>query len=68
MWLDNTPFKSNDVVLKRETFFAIINSVMALKVADLDNLYDYSGSKGLNDKLILTLSKYLFKAHELIAT
>ena len=64
MWLDNTPFKSNAVSMKRDTFFAIISAVMELKAPDLENLCG-SGGK-LNDKLALTLSKYLFKAFDLI--
>ena len=35
---------------------------------DLDNIYAGSGDgSGLNDKLILTLSKYIFKAFEVIS-
>merc|ERR1711865_416950 len=64
VWLDNTPFKSNAVSMKRDTFFAIISAVMELKAPDLENLCG-SGGK-LNDKLALTLSKYLFKAFDLI--
>ena len=38
---------------------------MALKPADLDKICGDGGA--LNDKLALTLSKYLFKAFDLIA-
>ena len=40
---------------------------MQLKAGDLDNIYAGSGDgTGLNDKLILTLSKYIFEAFKLI--
>ena len=65
VWLDKTPFKSENTQLKRETFFTIMNALMALKANDLDSL---CGEKGqLNDRLALTLSKYIFKAFDLIA-
>ena len=38
VWLDNTPFKSNNSTMKRETFIAIITAVMALKQADIDGI------------------------------
>ena len=64
MWLDKTPFKSNNAKLKRDTLFAIMTAVMALKAPEIDGL---CGEKGhLNDKLSMTLSKYLFKAFEMI--
>ena len=31
LWLDNPPFKSNNVALKRETFLAILNFIGQLK-------------------------------------
>jgi len=65
VWLDKTPFKSENAKLKRDTFNTIIAAVMALKSSDLDSL---CGDKGqLNDRLALTLSKYIFKAFDLIA-
>ena len=64
VWLDNTPFKSNNTQMKRDTFFAIITQVMALKQPDIDNLCGPGGS--LNDKTAISLCKYLFKAFELI--
>ena len=64
VWLDNTPFKSNNTNMKKETFFAIITAVMALKPADIDSLCGPGGS--LNDKMALTLCKYLFKGFEFI--
>tara|TARA_B110000285_G_C14830155_1_gene470483 strand:+ start:305 stop:568 length:264 start_codon:yes stop_codon:yes gene_type:complete len=65
VWLDKTPFKSTNTQVKTDTFYAIINAVMALKPADLDKICGDGGV--LNDKLALTLSKYLFKAFDLIA-
>ena len=62
VWLDNAPFKSQDVALKRDTLFQIMGAVMAMKQKDVDTM-----CQDLSDKLILTLSKYLFKAFELIA-
>lgn len=65
VWLEKTPFKSSNATIKQETFYAVINAIMGLKPADLDTLV---GEKGkLNDKLSATLSKYIFKAFELIA-
>ena len=64
VWLDNTPFKSNNSAMKRETFIAIITAVMALKQADIDGICGQGGA--LNDKMALTLCKYLFKAFEFI--
>ena len=65
MWLDKTPFKSNNVQIKKDTFYAIVNAVMALKGPDVDSL---CGDKGhLSDKLSLTLCKYLFKAFEMMS-
>ena len=64
VWLDNTPFKSNNSAMKRDTFIAIITAVMALKQADIDAICGQGGS--LNDKMALTLCKYLFKAFEFI--
>ena len=65
VWLDKTPFKSSNTQLKSDTFYAIINAVMQLKPADLDGLCGDGGV--LNDKLALTLSKYMFKAFDMIA-
>ena len=64
VWLDNTPFKSNNVQMKKDTFLAIVTAVMALKQTDIDGLCGPGGS--LNDKMALTLCKYLFKAFEFI--
>ena len=61
IWLDNTPFKSQNVQLKRDTLFHILTCIQALKANDVDEM-----CKQLNDKLILTLSKYIFKTFELI--
>ena len=61
VWLDNTPFKSNNTQLKRETLLAIVTAVMAIKISDMEALCSQ-----LNDKLIITLTKYIFKAFELI--
>ena len=38
VWLDKTPFKSTNTQLKKDTFFTVINQVMALKQVDIDNL------------------------------
>ena len=65
VWLDKTPFKSTNIQVKTDTFYAVINAVMQLKPADLDGLCGDGGV--LNDKLALTLSKYMFKAFDLIA-
>ena len=65
VWLDKSPFKSQNTDLKKETFYAILNAVMGLKDADLSNLCGDKGS--LNDKLGFALTKYLFAAMELIA-
>ena len=65
VWLDKTPFKSENAKLKRDTFFTIIHAIMALKANDLDGLCGENGQ--LNDKLALTLSKYIFKAFDMIA-
>ena len=65
VWLDKTPFKSTNTEVKTDTFYAIIAAVMQLKPADLDKLCGDGGV--LNDKLALTLSKYMFKAFDLIA-
>ena len=64
VWLDNTPFKSNNTKLKRETLFAIMNSLMALKQDDIDKLCGPGGK--LDDKLAFTLGKYIFEAYKLI--
>ena len=42
--------------------FAVLGACMALKQKDIDDL-----CANMTDKLVLTLSKYLFKAFELIA-
>ena len=63
VWLDNAPFKSQNAKLKRDTMFAVLGACMALKQKDIDDL-----CANMTDKLVLTLSKYLFKAFELIAT
>mgnify|MGYP002850438113 CR=1 FL=1 len=65
VWLDNTPFKSNNSQIKKDTFYAIINAVMALKQNEIDNLCGDGGL--LNDKLSLTLSKYIFKSFDIIS-
>ena len=65
MWLEQTPFKSTNQTLKKDTFLAIINAIMGLKQADIDSICGDGGA--LNDKLAVTLSKYIFKAFELIA-
>ena len=65
VWLDKTPFKSTNAHLKKDTFYAIIHAVMALKAAEIDTLCGDNGH--LNDKLSLTLCKYLFKAFEIIS-
>ena len=62
VWLDNTPFRSDDSKLKRDTFDNIIALAMQLKDAEIKTLCD-----DLNDpKLTLTLTKYIFEAFSLI--
>ena len=48
-----------------DTLMAIMSAVMALKGPEIDALCGDGGA--LNDKLAFTLSKYLFKAFELIS-
>ena len=64
VWLDKTPFKSSNANLKNETFYGVLNAVMQLKAGDIDSICGPKGS--LSDKLAMSLSKYLFKAMELI--
>ena len=66
VWLDNTPFKSQDSALKKQTLLEILGSVQKLKEDEINNALLADGS-GLNDKLAITLSKYIFKGFELIA-
>ena len=61
IWLDNTPFRSQNTQLKRDTLLAIMAAVMKLSSKEMDEF-----TTTMSDKLILTLSKYLFKAFELI--
>ena len=65
VWLDKTPFKSKNSQIKKETFYAIMNAVMALKEPDINNLCGDGGQ--LSDKLAMTLSKYIFKAFEVLS-
>ena len=60
-WLDNPPFKSSNEAMKRETLMTVIAAVMEIKPADIDKIKD------LNDKTLITLSKYLYAAFGLIA-
>ena len=61
VWLDNAPFKSSNSALKRETLFQIISAIMELKVNDIEG-----ACAALDDKLITTLSKYIFAGFDLI--
>ena len=61
-WLDNPPFKSNNVALKRETFLAILNFIGQLKADQIDKQLNTA----LDIKQAITLSKYIFKAFEVI--
>ena len=47
-----------------DTFYAIIQLIMALTPQEIDGICGDGGL--LNDKLALTLSKYVFKAYDLI--
>ncbi len=62
LWLDNPPFKSNNVQLKRETFLAILNFIGQLKPDQVDKQLNTA----LDIKQGITLSKYIFKAFEVI--
>ena len=61
-WLDNPPFKSKNADLKKETFVAIM-----VKLADLKpDVVDKQLTSTLDSKQAITLSKYIFKAFELL--
>ena len=62
VWLDNTPFKSDDSAMKRDTFDHIIALVMQLKETEIKTLCDSLA----DPKLTLTLAKYIFEAFSLI--
>ena len=62
LWLDNPPFKSNNVALKRETFLQILNFIGVLSPEQVDKQL----TTVLDIKQAITLSKYIFKAFEQI--
>ena len=67
VWLDNTPFKSTNTELKRQTLFAIMSLVANLKSAEIDTLCGAAGQDGLlNTKQAFTLCKYIFQGFTLI--
>ena len=62
VWLDNAPFKSSNSAMKRDTLFQIMSAIMELKVNEIE------GACGaLDERLITTLSKYIFAAFDLIS-
>eukprot|EP00347_Sterkiella_histriomuscorum_P003217 403365143 len=61
-WLDNPPFKSKNSNLKFETFYAIMNLMGQLKPDNIEKI----ASLGLDAKQAITLSKYIFKAFDLL--
>ena len=65
MWLDNTPFKSENVELKKNTFYEIMALMAALKQNEIEKDL-LAENSGLSDKFAITLSKYIFKGFELI--
>ena len=62
LWLDNPPFKSNNVALKRETFLQILTFLGVLSPEHVDKHL----TTVLDIKQAITLSKYIFKAFEQI--
>jgi len=61
-WLDNPPLKSQNADLKKETFINVM-----LKLADLKpDQIDKQLTSTLDSKQAVTLSKYIFKAFELL--
>ena len=61
-WLDNPPLKSQDANLKKETFITIM-----VKLADLKpDQVEKQLTATLDSKQAITLSKYIFKAFELL--
>ena len=65
VWLDNTPFKSQNSQLKMDTFLTIMQLIMSLNQQMVDGLCGKGGA--LNEKQALTLGKYCFKAFDLIS-
>ena len=66
VWLDNTPFKSNNTQLKRDTLVAIMTNIMALKANEIENICGHDAGALLNVRQAFTLCKYIFKGFELI--
>ncbi len=62
LWLDNPPLKSQNAELKKETFITIMAKVADLKPDQVDKQLTAS----LDSKQAITLSKYIFKAFDLL--
>ncbi|CDW82089.1 UNKNOWN [Stylonychia lemnae] len=65
VWLDNPPFKSSNTALKIETFFAIMSCLGQLKQDQIDKIANQT-TTGLDTKQAITLTKYIFRAFELL--
>ena len=62
LWLDNPPLKSKNAEIKKETFIAIMTKLAELKPDQVDKQL----TTGLDSKQAITLSKYIFKAFDLL--
>ena len=62
MWLDNPPFKSKNLELKKKSFIAIMKNLSEMKPDVIDNKMPTE----LDAKRITTLLKYIFKGYDML--
>lgn len=63
IWLADPPFKSQDISLKEETFYKIIEATAKLTPAELDKI----NSADLDQRKSMTLGKYVLKGFEMLS-